>query len=84
MSEVTLYGRPDCHLCEEARLMIEGLIDGSGGRFELREVNIEGDDELHRSYLERIPVVVVDGAIVSELVPDFQALQMALLHNSSR
>ncbi len=35
--------------------------------FELREVDIEGDDELHARYLERIPVVEVDGEVVSEL-----------------
>jgi hypothetical protein len=45
-----------------------------GYRFELREVDIESDDELLRSHLERIPVVVVDGEVVSELVLDRDSL----------
>ena len=63
---VTLFGRPECHLCDEARAAILALA-GQGERIEVREVNIEGDDELFARYLERIPVVEVDGEIVSEL-----------------
>jgi len=36
--------------------------------FEVREIDIEGDEALHTRYLERIPVVEVDGEIVYELV----------------
>jgi hypothetical protein len=63
---VTLYTRPGCHLCDEAR---EGIITlrGEAPPFQLREVNIDDDDELHARYLERIPVVEVGGEIVSEL-----------------
>ena len=74
---VRLYGRPDCHLCEEAR---EGLLAlrRSGADFELREVDIETDERLHRELLERIPVVEVDGARVSELVLDADAVRARL------
>jgi hypothetical protein len=74
---VTLYGRPDCHLCDEAR---EGILAlrAEGRRFELREVNIESDERLHRLYLERIPVVLVDGEEVSELALDVAALRSRL------
>jgi hypothetical protein len=68
-----LYGRPDCHLCDEAREQILAL-RRDGARFELREVDIEGDDELFARYLERIPVVTVEGEIVSELNLDLDAL----------
>jgi hypothetical protein len=73
LTELTLYGRPGCHLCDEARDSILGLRD-QGYAFELREVDIETDDELLRSHLERIPVVAVDGEVVSELVLDRDSL----------
>jgi glutaredoxin len=72
--EVLLYGRPDCHLCGEAREEIRRLAEERGWDLELREVDIEDDDELFKRYLEKIPVIVVDGALVSELLLDSDAL----------
>ena len=69
MRVVTLYSRPGCHLCDEAREAIAAL-QGELPPFELREVNIDEDDQLHARYLELIPVVEVDGQLVSELVLD--------------
>ena len=77
MTVLTLYGRPDCHLCDEARDAIVALRD-DGLRFELREVDIETDDGLLRAYLERIPVVAIDGEVVSELALDRAALRSRL------
>lgn len=67
MSEriVDLYGRPGCHLCDEARVELQALRSELG--FEIREHDIEADDELFKRYLERIPVVVIDGEEVCEL-----------------
>ena len=77
MTEVVLYGRPGCHLCDEARTAIAAF-DGVA----LREVDIESDDELFAAMLERIPVVEVGGRIVSEL--EFDADQfLAALHTLS-
>ncbi|HEX3736656.1 MAG TPA: glutaredoxin family protein [Solirubrobacterales bacterium] len=69
MTEVVVYSRPGCHLCEAA---IEALValHGEGYRFELHEIDIEGDDLLLRRHLERIPVVEIDGIVASELVFD--------------
>jgi glutaredoxin len=75
MTTVTLYGRPGCHLCDQARTEILGLAAAS---IELREVDIDSDDRLLRTYLERIPVVVVGGRVVSELVFDRDAFTRAL------
>ncbi len=55
MTRITLYSRPGCHLCDDAREVLLRV----GEPF--AEVDIERDDELHRRYLERIPVVAVDG-----------------------
>jgi flavoprotein len=77
MTEVVVYSRPGCHLCEEAIAAIAAL-HGEGYRFVLREVDIESDELLLRRHLERIPVVEVDGAEVSELVLDQAALRARL------
>ena len=69
MTQVVVYSRPGCHLCEEALAEIVAL-HREGYRFELHEIDIESDDALLRAHLERIPVVEIDGALVSELVFD--------------
>jgi glutaredoxin len=73
VTEVVVYSRPGCHLCEEALAQIVSL-HAAGRRFALREVDIESEESLHRRMLERIPVVEVDGETVSELVLDRAAL----------
>ena len=50
----------------------------SEGPFQLCEVDIEDDAELHARFLERIPVVEVDGELVSELHLDARTLRRAL------
>jgi hypothetical protein len=75
---VLLYTRDGCHLCEAAREELLAL-RGDLPPFELREVYIEGDESLHAAYLERIPVVEVDGELVSELWLDADALKQTLL-----
>jgi hypothetical protein len=77
MADIVVYSRPGCHLCEEALEQIVAL-HGEGYRFNLHEVDIESSDLLLRRYLERIPVVEVDGIEVSELVLDRAALKARL------
>lgn len=77
MADVVVYSRPGCHLCEEALEQIVSL-HADGYRFNLHEVDIESNDLLHRRYLERIPVVEVDGIEVSELVLDRAAVKARL------
>jgi glutaredoxin len=57
---LVLYGRPGCHLCDEARTVLERI----GHPFE--EVDIEADDALLARYLERIPVIALDGDELSD------------------
>jgi glutaredoxin len=59
MRTVTLYGRPGCHLCEEARAELEALRPELG--FALHEVDVERDETLLKRYLERLPVIALDG-----------------------
>ena len=73
---VTLYMRPDCHLCDEARDELAPLAASNG--WQLREIDIDTDDALIAAYLERIPVVEVEGRVVSELVFDRDDFERAL------
>ena len=77
MADVVVYSRPGCHLCEEALEQIVAL-HTDGYRFNLHEVDIESNDLLLRRYLERIPVVEVDGIEVSELILDRAAVKARL------
>jgi glutaredoxin len=72
MTEVLIYGRPDCHLCEDALAVIERV--RATAPFELVEIDIESDDELFKRYLERIPVVTIDGIEVFQFVVNEQIL----------
>jgi glutaredoxin len=74
--KVVAYGRPGCHLCEEALAVIEQV--GARVAFELEQVDIESDDALFKRYLERIPVVVIDGRETFELFVDSAAFEQAL------
>ena len=81
-SEVVLYGRPGCHLCDDARAAVLRVRERAP--FALTEVDIESDDTLLERYLERIPVVAVDGEEVFELFVDEGGLLAALRASNSR
>jgi glutaredoxin len=70
---VTFYTKPDCHLCDEARTVLERV--RREVPFELHERDITLDDALHRRYLERIPVVAIDGQEAFELFVDEAGLR---------
>jgi glutaredoxin len=55
--EVTLYTRPDCHLCQEAKTAVAPLLREFGAG--LREVNIENDAVLEERYGRDIPVIFI-------------------------
>jgi glutaredoxin len=55
--EVTLYSRPGCHLCEDAKSAIAPLLREFGAS--LHEVNIEKDVVLEERYGWDIPVIFI-------------------------
>ena len=57
--EVTLFGAPDCHLCDDAKRILEPAATRLG--FALHSVDISADPELERRYRASIPVVEIDG-----------------------
>jgi glutaredoxin len=76
VTTVELYGRPGCHLCDDARAQLLALRAELG--FDLVERDIEADDDLHRRYLERIPVVVLDGEELFDFFVDERVLRERL------
>ncbi|MFC4470047.1 glutaredoxin family protein [Streptomyces xiangluensis] len=57
---VTLIGKPDCHLCEDAEVVVEKVCGELGVPWEKKDIT--RDEGLYRAYWEQIPVVLVDGA----------------------
>ncbi len=72
MSVVTLYTKPDCHLCEDALQALRRV--RAQTPFELVERDITADEALLRAYFERIPVVTLDGEHLFDYFVDEQAL----------
>jgi glutaredoxin len=68
MTEVVLFGREGCCLCDEAREVLLRVRDQHP--FVLHERDIDDDEALLRAYLERIPVVTIDGIEVFEFFVD--------------
>jgi glutaredoxin len=58
-AQVTLYTRPGCHLCDEAKRAM--LAAGCEGQYTLREIDIDSDPALARRYAWDIPVVLIEG-----------------------
>lgn len=58
-ARITLYAKPGCHLCDDARAVIERVCADLGTSFE--EVDITGSVELMAAHGEQIPVTLVDG-----------------------
>ncbi len=56
---LTLYGRADCHLCHEMRAVVDAV--GRDVKFELEEVDVDGDPALVAAYGEEVPVLLVNG-----------------------
>ena len=76
MTQLTLYGKPGCHLCEEAREVV--LRVRQHHPFDLEEVDITRDPALEALYRERIPVVAIDGQEALELVIEATELERCL------
>jgi glutaredoxin len=73
MTHVTLYGKPGCHLCEEAKQVVDAV--RAERPFELEEVDITRNPELESRYRERIPVIAIEGDEVLELVIERSELE---------
>jgi glutaredoxin len=69
VKRLVMYSRPGCHLCDEARAVLLRI----GEPFD--EIDIDSDDELFKRYLERIPVIALDGEELYDFFVDEQDLR---------
>jgi glutaredoxin len=76
MKTVVLYSREGCCLCDDARELLRRA--QARHEFVLIERDIEADDALLRAYLERIPVITIDGSEEFELLIDEAELDRRL------
>ncbi len=76
MRTVTLYSKPDCHLCEDALKALREVRDELPFVLQVRDITAE--EALHRAYFERIPVVTLDGEELFEFFVDADALRERL------
>jgi glutaredoxin len=70
---LTLFGKPGCHLCADARAAVRDVL--AGRDVALREVDVTLDPVLERRYGERIPVVALDGEELFDYVVDPDVLR---------
>jgi glutaredoxin len=76
MSTVVLYSREGCCLCDDARAVLDRVRRSRPFTFEERD--IDADDALQLAYLERIPVVTIDGVEAFEFFVDESELERRL------
>ncbi|MEV7631770.1 glutaredoxin family protein [Microbacterium sp. NPDC089318] len=67
MTTLTIIGKPDCHLCEVAGEVVDAVVadlpDAAADRLEIVEQSIADDPVLYERWWEKIPVVLIDGAM---------------------
>ena len=64
VTSLTLISKPDCHLCDVAREIVETVVaDLPEGRVEIEEFSIADDPALYAQWWEKSPVVLVDGEL---------------------
>ncbi len=80
--EVTLYTRPGCHLCDEAKSQIVPLLAEFGAR--LREVNIDADPQLREEYDLDVPVIFLGNRRIAKHRVDPNQFRRQLLEAQRR
>jgi len=80
--EVTLFTRPGCHLCDEAKAIILPLLREAGG--ELKEINVDSRDELRLRYGHDVPVIFLGPRKVAKHRVDAQQFRKQLAEAARR
>ena len=78
---VSIIGKPDCHLCEDARVSVMAVCAEFG--IECQERSILDDPVLYDEYWEKIPVILIDGRVHDYWRVDPQRLRRALSDDRS-
>ena len=87
--QLTLIGKPGCHLCDEARDAIDGVLlefrkANPNTDVALEELNILEDEALRLKYAEEIPVLLIDGKMHNYWRIDDERLMRALYAKASK
>lgn len=77
LTTLTLIGKPGCHLCDDARAVVAGVLAEHEG-VQFTELSILDDAELHDRYWDEIPVVLIDGDVHTIYRVDAERLNAAL------
>ena len=80
--DVTIYSRPGCHLCEEAKAQIAPLLKEFGAR--LTEINIDEDPDLRARYDYDVPVIFLGARKAAKHRVDLAQFRRQLRDASSR
>ena len=80
-TRLTLIGKPDCHLCDDARAVIASVVAdlGDAASVSLEELSIHDDAELNEKYWDEIPVLMIDGRVHAIWRLDAGRLRAAIL-----
>ena len=79
---VKLYSGADCHLCHEAREILNRV--GREVSLVVTEVDVAADPDLRSRYGDQIPVIVAGESKISKGIPDESAIRRRLLRMSQR
>ena len=78
--QLTFVSKPDCHLCEAAREVVDGVADlGSEASVTVEELSILEHPDLYEKYVEEIPVVLLNGKVHNIWRVDPARLKAAIL-----
>lgn len=80
-ARIVLFGKPGCHLCDDARAVVERVASEFGEPY--LERDISADPALMREHGESIPVLVVDGVVVDFWRVSEERLRAALARRRS-
>lgn len=85
MTALTLISKPDCHLCDVAREIVDAVVaDLPDGDVEVRELSILTDAALYEQWWEKIPVVLIDDRLHAHWRLSADRLRTALTDASAR
>jgi glutaredoxin len=78
--DVTIYSRPGCHLCEEAKTQLAPLLKEFGAR--LTEINIDEDSQLRARYDYDVPLIFLGARKAAKHRVDLAQFRRQLINNS--
>ena len=79
--QLTFVSKPDCHLCETARDVVDSVVAelGDAASVQIEELSILEHPDLYEKYVEEIPVVLLDGRVHNIWRVDPARLRTAIL-----